>query len=281
MKSELNHKVISLIESGQYNEAVTLLLKELSFNPKDFDVLYNLGYSYRWLEDYENSIKYYKEAALVDPKQDTAYLGLGVVYQLLEDYNEALKYLDKAATINPNNVQTINSTALTYKKMGNYEVALAAYMMSVQKLFENICLKLYGNEPQSIIGFKPTKSDKWMNSAINAINRISSLQGIQSVRFPTGETASNFYKNSRKSTLWRDENNIRSILPQYFDAVRVAVSRDLTYSVICNNIGNIFNLLGKKALAKEWFLESIEFIPKGSGYLEPYDALHHLGIEGY
>lgn len=281
MNITLNNKVTSLIQSGKYTEAVDLLLKELSLNPKDFEVLYNLGYSYRFLEDYDNSTKYYKEALKVNPNIEVAYVGLGVVYQLKEEFNKSLDYFNQAAKINPNNVQLINSMGLTYRKMGNYPVALSVYLTAVQKLFENICLSFTQNKPQPIIKFNSTTSDKWVKYAIGAITRISTIQNIQKIYFPTPETALKLYKNSPNYAFWEDKEDGRFVFPQYFSAVRVVLLSNITYSTLCNNIGNVFNLLGKKVLSKEWFLESVEFIPENSNFLDPYDALHYLGKEGY
>ncbi len=61
------------------------------------------------------------------------------------------------------------------------------------------------------------------------------------------------------------------------EEVRKALESSLDYSLLCSNEGRAYVELGRIEEAKRSFRESIEFIPVGVDYRDPYIALEELG----
>jgi tetratricopeptide (TPR) repeat protein len=63
---------------------------------KDFDFFANMGFAYKFLEDYENALAMYDQAKQINPDSPLCYLGPAEIYLKLRDFNQALKTIDIA-----------------------------------------------------------------------------------------------------------------------------------------------------------------------------------------
>jgi len=85
------------VEAGQYADAVTLMTRVVGKEPRNADALNYLGYSYRKLGDFDNSLVFYKKALAVNPDHRGANEYLGELYLQMGDLakaEERLKRLD-------------------------------------------------------------------------------------------------------------------------------------------------------------------------------------------
>ncbi|MDC0074930.1 tetratricopeptide repeat protein, partial [Alphaproteobacteria bacterium] len=69
-----------LIQSGNYNEAISALEASLEKKSDDSDALNLIGFSYRKLENYEKAFEYYNKALKIDPKHKGAMEYMGIAY---------------------------------------------------------------------------------------------------------------------------------------------------------------------------------------------------------
>jgi tetratricopeptide (TPR) repeat protein len=85
-----------------------------------------LGYSYRHLGRYSESIEEYQEAIRLKSDLATAHLGLGDVYYYnTKQYAEAAQAYKRGLSISPNNAQAFYNLAWCYNDLERYTEAVA------------------------------------------------------------------------------------------------------------------------------------------------------------
>lgn len=76
---KLNKSALELMQSGKTDEAIERLKAINDLEPELANNHYNLGVAYSKKEDYENSIKFFKNAIKFNPKFSNSYYSLAVV----------------------------------------------------------------------------------------------------------------------------------------------------------------------------------------------------------
>jgi len=79
----------------KYKEAIELLKKDISINPKDSFSYSQLADVYRKQKNYNEAIKWLKEGLRVNYRDSSIYIGFGKVYRDMRNYSEALKWLNE------------------------------------------------------------------------------------------------------------------------------------------------------------------------------------------
>ena len=83
----------------RYSSSLESYLKAFQFNQNDTYIIEGIARSYMQLNDFENSLKYFKLSITVDPKFAPAYANLGVLYDREKDYENAIKNYEIALLI--------------------------------------------------------------------------------------------------------------------------------------------------------------------------------------
>ncbi len=81
------------VERKDWKGAVESLDKALARLPENADLHNLLGYSYRHLNDLDNSFKHYKEALRIDPKHRGAHEYIGQAYLKADQPDKAAEHL--------------------------------------------------------------------------------------------------------------------------------------------------------------------------------------------
>lgn len=98
--SELNKWLgVSLLQQKKYEGGVIAFLKALPEKKNDFDVLNNLAYAYRHLEDYENAIKYLDKAEKITPNQYAVRINRAQIFFNLKKFDQALEMARECFTL--------------------------------------------------------------------------------------------------------------------------------------------------------------------------------------
>ena len=92
-----------LNDSGLKEKAIEKYQIYLKSNPKDADVLVDLGICYFELGKNEDALRYMKEALNYQPKHQIAHLNLGIVSLSGNLHDEAIEWWKKAVALNPDN----------------------------------------------------------------------------------------------------------------------------------------------------------------------------------
>jgi tetratricopeptide (TPR) repeat protein len=109
-----------------YSDALQLFLKQINEKPSDVQLYEKIAYCYQESTDYEEALKYYKRAELIDRKVWTIKK-IGLCLRRLGNNEEALEYYLQASDLEPENIHTIIMIAHCYLDLRNYEQALKYY----------------------------------------------------------------------------------------------------------------------------------------------------------
>jgi tetratricopeptide (TPR) repeat protein len=91
-----------LNDSGFKERAIQKYKLYLQMDPKNADVLVDMGVCYYELRNFDEAIKSMKEALKYNPQHQIAHLNLGIVNMTAGNHDEAIKWLNKAVDIDPN-----------------------------------------------------------------------------------------------------------------------------------------------------------------------------------
>jgi tetratricopeptide (TPR) repeat protein len=109
-----------------YSDALQLFLKQVNEKPSEVQLYEKIAYCYQQNEDYDDALKYYRLAELIDRKVWTIKK-IGLCLRRLGRNEEALEcYLD-AYDLEPENIHTVIMAAHCNIDLKNYEEALKYY----------------------------------------------------------------------------------------------------------------------------------------------------------
>ena len=108
---------------NQPDKAVTVLKKSTEYNPNHSNSYVALGYAYSKMGDSESAKKYFLDALKIDPDNSYALRNLGGLYGKNGDTEKSLFHLDKAYKINPSDVNTVYGLGYSYQQLNNYQKA--------------------------------------------------------------------------------------------------------------------------------------------------------------
>jgi tetratricopeptide (TPR) repeat protein len=109
-----------------YDDALELFIKQCHERPDDAQLYEKIGYCYQENYNYEEALKYYKLADVIERKAWTLKK-IGLCLRRTGKNEEALEYYLQASEMEPENVHTIIMTAHCYLDLKNYEMALKYY----------------------------------------------------------------------------------------------------------------------------------------------------------
>ena len=109
-----------------YEDAVSLFLKQVAGKPADVQLYEKIGFCYQEMADYEEALKYYRRAELIDRKAWTIKK-IGLCLRRIGRKEEALEYYLQAYDMEPDNIHTVIMTAHCYLDLKDYEKALKYY----------------------------------------------------------------------------------------------------------------------------------------------------------
>ncbi len=118
-------KCAELIQSGQYDVAITLLREMLAKNPSDPSVLHMLGMSLASVDHPREAIRHLKFASQLDSGNPEVFCTLAMAHRKLNQVRDAHQALDKALAIDPTHARAISVKSLLFQSSGQPEKALA------------------------------------------------------------------------------------------------------------------------------------------------------------
>ena len=109
-----------------YGDALQLFLKQVNEKPAEVQLYEKIGYCYQESGDYDEALKFYKRAEMIDRKVWTIKK-IGLCLRRLRRHEEALEYYLQASDLEPDNIHTVIMIAHCYIDLKNYEEALKYY----------------------------------------------------------------------------------------------------------------------------------------------------------
>lgn len=109
------------------DKKVAPLLEQLQKNPKDADLLAQIGRSYLMAQQFQSAKEYYEESVAAKPKPD-ALNELSFVYVKLGDIDKAVAVLNQARALDPKNPKVLfNLGYFEWKGKADPKAAIAAW----------------------------------------------------------------------------------------------------------------------------------------------------------
>jgi tetratricopeptide (TPR) repeat protein len=127
-----------MFEDHKLVDGLAILLELIETDEVDWNVYYLLGQGYRFINDFEGSIKFLSKAVDLNSDEVPVFHALGVAYQLNKNYDTAIEKFQIAIDMDPTNFSVLNSIGLTFKKIGDPTKALYYYSKAGKALNSNI-----------------------------------------------------------------------------------------------------------------------------------------------
>ncbi len=109
-----------------YSDALDLFLRMASEKPDDSQLYEKIAFCYQQEENYEEALRYYQRAELINRKIWTLKK-IGLCLRRLDKKEEALDYYLQAGTLDPEDMHTAIMTGHCYLDLRDYETALKYY----------------------------------------------------------------------------------------------------------------------------------------------------------
>ncbi len=109
-----------------YTDALELFKRQANDRPDDIELYEKIAFCYQQEENYEEALRYYQRAELIERKAWTLKK-IGLCFRRLGKKEEALDYYLQAGSINPDDMHTAIMTGHCYLDLCNYETALKYY----------------------------------------------------------------------------------------------------------------------------------------------------------
>ena len=126
-------KANNLSSEKRYDEAISVLRKLLKKNPKNIQVLSNLGDILRISNNQQEAIKYYKEAInsifYESEKHWPIYYALAISYDRNNEWNKAEENLKKALKLSNRHPQVLNYLGYTWLKNNEHIDKAASFIL--------------------------------------------------------------------------------------------------------------------------------------------------------
>ena len=124
-----NQISISLLQEENYKDLIPLLHEGLYFHPDNYDLIYNLAFSYFHIDLYEDSITLFKKYITRNNNDLTASYLLGVAYYKMKKYNSSLYYMELVN--NNNDFEILYYLGSCNYELENYSKAIRAFKKSL------------------------------------------------------------------------------------------------------------------------------------------------------
>lgn len=123
---EINHKGALLFGQGQMEAAKVHFLAALSLEPRNHQVLMNLGAVARNYMLYDLAASFARRALKESPDNWAILLNLGTAYMGLRNYNDAVELLERSIRLKGDEAGSWHNFAIALYMLGRHEQALLA-----------------------------------------------------------------------------------------------------------------------------------------------------------
>jgi tetratricopeptide (TPR) repeat protein len=187
---------------------------------------------------------------------------LGQCYRLINRYPEAVGSLTVAASLKSDDPRIYFALGIAHQLSGDFSSAISALERAVE--LEPSFFSAYNSLGLTYkISGDYEKALDWYFRAANGI----ASAAMESIHEEPGQ----YYRDEII-----DGEDARILNPHAFKAIRELLRSNPSYAIIKNNIGVCFMERGEIDSAREQFKESINTIPEGYNYPEPYKNLESI-----
>jgi tetratricopeptide (TPR) repeat protein len=118
-------------EKAQYKEAVSAYKEAIVLNATQWGYFFNLGLTYKKMENREASIEAFQEALKLNPRSFSCTMELGEAMAKNEDFEMAQTFYMKASELSPDDPDAYYNLGVVLTNLGNSEEALTYFLKTV------------------------------------------------------------------------------------------------------------------------------------------------------
>ena len=152
----------SLVEAGQYDSAIALLLETLKQSPRDVQVLRMLGNALMMIDQVAESIRHLSFACKLEPHNPDLLCELASSLRRVDELGKAHKAIDSALKISPNYARAVMVKARLLQSHGQSQRAYELIGQTLEASFDPRVLGIYGQLCREL---------KHQNKGIDAMRR--------------------------------------------------------------------------------------------------------------
>ncbi len=197
-----------------------------------------------------------------NPEDASLFYMAGQCYRFMNLVHESIEVLEKAAALAPNQAHIFLALGISYQLVDDYEQSVSNLECAID--LDRDLFTAYNS-----IGLTYRKAGKY-REALDWYSRAA--DGIVSAA--TEQAHQDPEKCFTDQVIDGDKGRV--INPYYFEKIHEILKSSPIYAVIKNNIGVCLIELEDINSAREQFQESIEFIPNGYDYPDPYMNLENI-----
>ncbi len=119
-------------EKSEFEDAIKNYNMAILLNPIFSEAYFNRALSQYQLKNFDKSIADYTKSAELDPQNPIIYNNRGDAYYRKQDYQSAVKDYDKAISLNPNYLKAFYNRGLSYASIEEYEKAIEDFSKVVE-----------------------------------------------------------------------------------------------------------------------------------------------------
>ena len=112
---------------GKFDLAIKSYNTSIELNPEYADAFYNLGNTYKEVNQLKDAIKAYKKTLAIDSNYITANFNLAVTLHEMNEFYEACDYYEQLLDIDPNNIDARTNLGNIYQNLEQFEDAIYQY----------------------------------------------------------------------------------------------------------------------------------------------------------
>ena len=211
---------------------------------------------------FSEALPLFLQLAETNPDDWSLFYMAGQCYRFTNNYSEAVRALQNAADLNPGEAQVFLALGIAFQLAEDYTSSVSALEQAIR--IEPQLFSAYNS-----LGLTYRKTGE-LPKALEWYSRAA--EGVVSA--VTDKMHMDRDRCFREEII--DGKRTLVVLPYAMEKTHEMLRSDPMYAIIKNNIGVCLLELGDTNSAKEQFKESIEFIPDGYNYPEPYKHLESI-----
>ena len=133
---KIDQKIMKSLIELYNNSDFSILKKEIDLllphNKDSFFLLNLLGTFHARLQNYDDAIKFYKKAMVINPDSAQCHYNIGTTYLEIKKYQEAITSLKCSIKIDDKNPEAYNNIANAYKSLGSHNEAITNFSKAIK-----------------------------------------------------------------------------------------------------------------------------------------------------
>lgn len=123
---------VAMMGTDNYEKAKVLFQKGIEIEPS-VELFMDLGNAHASLEEYNEAVQAFSKALMIEPKNGEILFNIGSVYLLQERLTKCIEYYNKAEEAGYTTARLYMNMAAIYKALGDTQMELRSYTKAIDK----------------------------------------------------------------------------------------------------------------------------------------------------